>query len=162
MSKVPAHFELILEIVQLRDEISPETQLVINGDIKDLRQCRELAAQYPGVDGYMIGRGVLENPYCFTEHEPTVEELFGLFRLHLDLFDAQDMKRLAETSEKMREDPAFALKMDGKVRGLPFEPLKHYFKIYVAGFPGAAELRARLMECKTTEEVRVVLTEAGY
>ncbi len=44
--------------------------------------------------------------------------------------------------------------MDGKVRGLPFEPLKHYFKIYVAGFPGAAELRAKLMECKTTDEVR--------
>jgi len=162
MSKVPAHFELIPEIVRLRDSVAPETRLVINGDIKDLRQCRELAAQYPEVNGYMIGRGVFENPYCFTEHEPTVEELFGLFRLHLDLFDAQDMKRLAETSEKMREDPAFALKMDGKVRGLPFEPLKHYFKIYVAGFPGAAELRARLMECKTTEEVRAVLTEAGH
>ena len=162
MSKVPAHFELIPEILELRDSLAPETRLVVNGDIKDLKQCRELAAQYPGVDGYMIGRGVFENPYCFTEHEPTAEELFGLFRLHLDLFDAQDMKRLAEMSEKMREDPAFALKMDGKVRGLPFEPLKHYFKIYVTGFPGAAELRARLMECKTTEEVRVVLTEAGY
>ena len=45
MSKVPAHFELIPEIVRLRDCVAPETRLVINGDIKDLRQCRELAAQ---------------------------------------------------------------------------------------------------------------------
>lgn len=171
MSKVPAHYELIPEIVRLRDEISPETRLVINGDIKDLRQCRELAAKYPGVDGFMIGRGVFENPYCFTERvlagrgdgvsgdEVTLEELLALFRLHLDLFDAQDMKHLARQAELMREDPEFALRMDGKVRGLPFEPLKHYFKIYVAGFPGAAELRAKLMECRTTDEVRAVLAE---
>lgn len=79
MSKVPAHFELIPEILELRDSLAPETRLVVNGDIKDLRQCQELAAQYPGVDGYMIGRGVFENPYCFTEHEPTVEELLGCF-----------------------------------------------------------------------------------
>lgn len=159
MSKVPAHYELIPEIVRLRDEISSETRLVINGDIKDLRQCRELMAEYPGVDGFMIGRGVFENPYCFTEHEATLDELLALFGLHLDLFDAQDMKRLARQAELMREDSDFALRMDGKVRGLPFEPLKHYFKIYVAGFPGAAELRAKLMECRTTDEVRGVLAE---
>jgi len=171
MSKVLAHYELIPEIVQLRDEISSETRLVINGDIKDLRQCRELTTKYPGVDGFMIGRGVFENPYCFTERvlagrgdgvsgdEVTLDELLVLFRLHLDLFDAQDMKHLARRMELMREDPEFALRMDGKVRGLPFEPLKHYFKIYVAGFPGAAELRAKLMECRTTDEVRGVLAE---
>ena len=48
MSKVPAHYELIPEIVRLRDEISPETRLVINGDIKNLRQCRELAKNILG------------------------------------------------------------------------------------------------------------------
>lgn len=162
MSKVPAHYELIPEIVGLRDELSPGTRLVINGDIKDLGQCRELSARYPGVDGYMIGRGVFENPYCFTEHEPTTEDLFGLLRRHLDLFDAEDMKRLGRQAERMRDDAEFALRMGGKVRGLPFEPLKHYFKIYVNGFPGAAELRAKMMECKTTDGVRKVLEEAGH
>lgn len=162
MSKVPAHYELIPEIVQLRDAIAPETKLVINGDIKDLGQCRALATQFPGVDGYMIGRGVFENPYCFTERtlegqEPTREELMGLLNLHLDLFDAEDARYCAAQAELMREDPEFALKMDGRVRGLSFEPLKHYFKIYVKGFPGAAELRAQMMECHSTEEVRAIL-----
>lgn len=34
MSKVPAHHELIPEIKQLRDEIAPQTLLLINGDIE--------------------------------------------------------------------------------------------------------------------------------
>ena len=139
MSKVPAHYELIPEIVQMRDEISPETVLVVNGDIRDLRQAREMHAQYPGVAGYMIGRGVFANPYCFTEYVPSREDLMGLLFLHLELYE----KRVLE------------------VEKYPYEPLKHFFKIYVNNFPGAAELRARLMETHTVEEARRVLNEAG-
>ena len=139
MSKVPAHYELIPEIVQMRDEISPETVLVVNGDIRDLRQAREMYAQYPGVAGYMIGRGVFANPYCFTEYVPSREDLMGLLFLHLELYE----KRVLE------------------VEKYPYEPLKHFFKIYVNNFPGAAELRARLMETHTVEEARRVLNEAG-
>ncbi len=162
MSKVPAHYELIEEVVRLRDELAPETKLVINGDIKDLAQVKQLSAEHPGVDGFMIGRGVFENPYCFTEHTPTQAELLDLLRWHLDLFDAQDAKHCAAQAELMRENPEFALKCDGKVRSLPYEPLKHFFKIYVKSFPGASELRAKMMECKTTDEVRQLLQEAGF
>ncbi len=157
MSKVPAHFELISEICALRAKIAPQTKLVINGDIKDLRQTRELSQQYPEVDGWMIGRGVFENPYCFTKHEATRAELLALLNLHLDLFDVQDAKHCAAQAELMRENPDFALKVDGKVRSLAFEPLKHYFKIYVKSFAGASELRAEMMNCKSTDEVRDVL-----
>lgn len=157
MSKVPAHFELIPEIVQLRNQIAPQTKLVINGDIKNLTQTQALSAQYHEVDGWMIGRGVFENPYCFTNYQGTSAELLELLNLHLDLFDAQDAKHCAMQAELMRENPEFALKMDGKVRSLPFEPLKHFFKIYINSFPGASELRARLMETHTTAEVRKIL-----
>ena len=37
--------------------------------------------------------------------------------------------------------------------------LHRFFKIYVKGFPGANDLRIRLMETKSTDEVRQVLTE---
>lgn len=157
MSKVPAHYELIPEIIRLRDGIAPQTKIVINGDIKDLTQVQELMAQYPEVDGYMIGRGVFENPYCFTEHRPTQSELMELLQLHLDLFEAQDVKHCAMQAELMRENPEFALKMDGQVRSLPFEPLKHFFKIYINSFPGASELRAKLMETHSVAEVRTIL-----
>ena len=65
MSKVPAHYEIIAELKKLRDEIAPQTLLTINGDIRDRAHGMELVEQY-GVDGIMIGRGVFQNPFCFT------------------------------------------------------------------------------------------------
>lgn len=138
MSKVPAHYELVPEIVKLRDEISPETKLVINGDIKNLQDIQKLAQ--PGINGWMIGRGVFENPYCFTNHIGTREELMALFQLHLELFD--------QTSQEFSQKYGHTLS---------FEPLKHYFKIYISNFDGAKELRAKLMECHSTDEVRQIL-----
>ena len=120
MSKVPAHYELIPEIIELRDEISPSTKLIINGDIADKKAALELHKKYPEVDGFMIGRGVFSNPYCFTDHEPTREELLDLLKFHLSVYDG------------------------------PYEPLKHFFKIYVRDFNGAAELREKLYACKDT------------
>lgn len=153
MSKVPAHFELIPEIAGLRKAFSPHTRLIINGDIEDLVQIKRMREQYPTVDGYMIGRGVFANPYCFTEHVPSREELLELLNYHLDLFDCQDALMKAKRAQ------AISRGMDEGRRGLAFEPLKHYFKIYVTGFPGAVELRAKMMECHTTDEVRAVLAE---
>lgn len=155
MSKVPAHFELIPEIAGLVKAFSPRTKLVINGDIKDLKQTRELGEKYPQVDGWMIGRGVFENPYCFTEHVATREELMELLNYHLDLFDEMDARLRVKRVQALSEGEEVA------VRGLAFEPLKHYFKIYVHGFDGAAELRAKMMECRDTGEMRKVLAEAG-
>ncbi|MBQ7802461.1 tRNA-dihydrouridine synthase [Candidatus Saccharibacteria bacterium] len=134
MSKVPAHFELISEILKLRDEFSPETKLLVNGDIKSRAEGLKLVEENPGLDGIMIGRGVFGNPFCFSKesHEPSKDELLSLLKLHLDLYDK------------------FARKKS-------FEPLKHYFKIYVKDFPGASDLRAKMMECKSTDEVRKVL-----
>lgn len=158
MSKVPAHYELIPKLVELRDQNAPQTKLIINGDIKDVKMSRALASQYAGVDGWMIGRGVFENPYCFTDHQPTKAELLDLLNLHLDLFNQQDQKlkaqRVAKTNFSWKD-----LDKHGNIRGLPYEPLKHYFKIYIHGFEGASELRARLMEAKNTTEVRRVLAQ---
>lgn len=133
MSKVPAHYELIPEIIKLRNEISPETKLIINGDIKTKAEALALHEKYPEVDGFMIGRGVFSNPYCFTDHVATREELMNLLYKHLDLFEKHPYNS--------------------------FEPLKHFFKIYVNNFPGAAEIRAKLMETHSVEEAREVLKE---
>ena len=142
MSKVAAHYELIPEILKLRDTIAPNTKITINGDIKDLKHIHELQAQYPGVDGWMIGRGVFQNPYCFTSHEPTTEELLDLLHYHLDLFDAR------------------AKELEEKGSRYPYEPMKHFFKVYISSFPGASDLRTKLMDCKSTDEVRQVLKES--
>lgn len=136
MSAVPAHFELIPEIKKLRDEIAPQTLLTINGDINDRQHGLELVEKY-GVDGVMIGRGIFHNPFAFEveKKEHSSQELLDLLRLQLDLHDhysAQFEPRL-------------------------FKPLRRFFKIYVRGFRGASELRVKLMETNSTDEVRALL-----
>ncbi|MDW3929816.1 tRNA-dihydrouridine synthase [Staphylococcus saprophyticus] len=137
MSKVDAHWELIGEIKKLRDEISPDTLLTINGDIPDRKTGLELAEKY-GIDGVMIGRGIFHNPYAFEKEprEHTSEELLGLLRLHLDLFDQY-------TENEPRQ----------------FKPLRRFFKIYVRGIRGASELRHQLMSTNTTDDARKLLDE---
>ena len=142
MSKVPAHYEIIPKIVKLRNTIAPETKLIINGDIKDRAQIEELAKKYPEIDGFMIGRGVFENPYCFTNHEPTREELKDLFLYHLNLFDSR------------------AKELEKRGSRYPYEPLKHFFKIYFSGFNGSKEFRTKLMDSKTTAELREIIQKS--
>ncbi len=165
MSKVPAHYELIPEIITLRNSISPKTKLIINGDIKDRAHALELNTQYPEVDGFMIGRGVFQNPYCFTDHVATREELMDLLRLHLDLYEKyadESLRSIATNGEHL----ASAARNDGPARNddekthshiFPYEPLKHFFKIYVNNFPGAKDLRAKLMETHSVAEARAII-----
>lgn len=146
MSKVGAHYELIPEIKKLRDEIAPGTLLTINGDIRDRQHGEELVKQY-GVDGIMIGRGVFTNPFAFEveKREHTREELLGLLNLHLDLHDKY---MAATTHSQLCED---------KPRKVKFDPLKRFFKMYIRDFPGANELRDKLMHAKSTNEVRYLV-----
>lgn len=138
MTKVPAHYELIPEIKQLRDEIAPKTLLTINGDVVNRQQGEELAKKY-GVDGIMIGRGVFQNPFAFEKVsvEHTNAELLDMLKTHLDLHDKYS------TDETPRK----------------FDPLKHFFKIYIRNFTGASELRDKLMHTKNTDEVREILAK---
>lgn len=135
MSKVEAHWELIPEIIAIRDRVAPETLITINGDILDREMGLALAEKY-GVDGIMIGRGIFKNPYAFEKnpqsHSP--QEMIGLLELQLDLQDK------------------YADVVPRTIVGL-----HRFFKIYVKGFPGANDLRIQLMNTKSTDEVREIL-----
>lgn len=139
MSKVPAQWEAILPIIELRNKISPETKIVLNGDIKDRVQGEELAEKY-GVDGIMIGRGVFHNPYCFSKKSPWVEmgekNRVELFRKHLELFD----KTYPNGERK-------------------FNPLKKFAKIYISDFSGASELRDKIMHANLVDEALKVINK---
>ena len=154
MSKVPAHFELIPEIIKLRDEIAPQTLLTINGDIQNRQHGIELSHKYPGIDGIMIGRGVFQDPFCFNSNFSGLDdeisssdskqmvvsskgrELINLLFYHLDLYD-QWQPELSR----------------------PYETLKRFFKIYIRDFDGARELRDELMQTKSTTEARQILNK---
>ena len=139
MSKVAAHYELIDDIVALRDAIAPQTLLTINGDIRDRAHGMSLVATHPGVNGVMIGRGVFADPFCFAPRADSVaqgtssmtQRNFALLRYHLDLFDHWQPQL-----------------------GRPYETLKRFYKIYIRDFDGAKELRDQLMHTTSTDEAR--------
>lgn len=137
MSKVDAHYDLIPEILKLRDELAPDTLITINGDIKDYHMGMKLFEE-TGVDGIMIGRGVFTNPYCFREDNQNYTPLdyINLFRDHLDLYDHYT-------------------KIEPKLK----KPLQRFFKIYIRDIKGAHQLRIDLMDTKTTDDVRSLLNE---
>lgn len=144
MSKVPAHFVLIPEILSLRDRLSPQTAIIINGDIKTRAEGAKLAKKFD-IDGIMIGRGVFENPFCF-EKKPKIhskDEYLKLLKLHLDVF------------EKYIENHA----NDATFKPPKFDPLKRFFKIYVRDFPESSKIRAKMMRKKTISEIRDILEE---
>lgn len=133
MSKVPAHWDEIAKVVQLRDAAKVDTVIIGNGDITSRAHGLQLAAE-TGVDGLMIGRGIFHDPFVFapvqTEHTPT--EMIGILLRHLELYEQWGSKK-------------------------PLQTLKKFFKIYIHSWPGAAELRAELMECTSPDEVRSIL-----
>lgn len=135
MSKAKAHYELIPDILKLRDEIAPQTRITINGDIMDYKQAMDLVEK-TGVDGIMIGRGVFHNPYAFDPNHKKASplELINLFKTHLDLYD-----HYTNIEPRLKK------------------PLHRFFKIYIRDIKGAHQLRTDLMNTKSTDEVRHLL-----
>lgn len=140
MSKVPAHWELMPDIVRMiHESTAPEDRPLIvgNGDVLTRKEGKEKVLQ-TGCDGVMIGRGVFQNPWVFAEDEPSLhplEEKAALLLTHARLYEQY---------------------FGGKK---PFEPLKRFYKIYINGVPQAAELREELYKATTATEIETVLIQ---
>ncbi len=135
MSKVPAHWELAQEVVSLRDNISPTTKIVGNGDVLTKKQGIELANQYH-LDGIMIGRGVFYDPFVFADNSPwqnvDKQSRIKLYKKHVELF---------------------AKTWPSNTKSRPIQTLNKFCKIYISDFDGAKEMREQLMFCQSTDEL---------
>jgi len=140
MSDVPAHWGLMPDIVKLRDEISPETLVIGNGDVESLEDGRKKIRQ-SGCDGVMIGCGIFGKPWFFEKrpHERTPEERLKILVEHAKLFEKEFGPRKSS-------------------RGLKsFAVMRKHFKAYVSGWDGAKELRAELMKAENAKEVETIV-----
>ncbi len=134
MSKGSADWDEIGKIVKIKNQISPETLVIGNGDIKNYSEVKMARENYD-VDGVMVGRGIFDNPWVFdkTDRTRTTKEYFDLMEMHINLFQ-----------KTWGDSKNFAI-------------LKKFFKIYIKDFRGAAELRQEFMESKSKEEVSVLM-----
>ena len=137
LSKVPAHWELMPEIVKLRNELSPKTLIIGNGDLKSMEDVEDKCKLYKN-EGFMVGRGIFTNPWMFNkkinQEDVTIAERIDLFKTHIQLFD----------------------KMFGTRRNA--ENLKKFCKVYIANFPDAGLLREEIMKTKKTKIMLEILT----
>lgn len=120
----------------VRNQLSPETKFIGNGDVESVSQGIEYAERY-GLDGIMIGRGIFQNPWFFNpqQSQPGKPEKLEQLLLHTRLFEKTWM---------------------GKKN---INILKRFYKIYTNDFPEAANLRALLMEATTFQKVYSIISE---
>lgn len=139
MSKVVAHWEELGKLIKLRDEISPQTLIIGNGDVKSLEEVQKKYEHY-GVDGIMIGRGIFNNPWIFDPKQKVhqTNDYIQLLLKHNEMY----YQRYGDTPR--------------------FETLKKFFKMYVTGFRGADELRQKLMLCKNYKQVNDTIAQWNF
>lgn len=139
LSKVPADWQLVGRVRELRDSLCPATLVVGNGDVLNRAHGLELADKYK-LDGLMIGRGIFHDPFAFAENSPwqkwTKNQKIELFRRHIELF--------AKTWQ------------NGEYR---FDSLKKFAKVYINEFDGASELRAEFMTARDSNEALQVIKD---
>jgi len=137
MSKVPARWERVKRAVEIRNETGNKTLILGNGDLKDLADAGKKIKD-SGADGAMLGRAVFGRPWLFAEEKFSEKSLDPFRRLNI----------LVEHTKLFEE-------LLGDIKN--FAIMKKHFKAYVEGFPGAKELRMRLMETTNAAEVEKVI-----
>ncbi len=129
MSAFPANWDLIGQAAQLRNSLSLSTLIVGNGDIQTRNQGEALALKYK-LDGVMIGRGIFHDPFIFSSASPwshwSKDQKLTLFAKHIELY----IKTYKDNERR-------------------FETLRKFCKVYINGFDGASELRAKFMEANS-------------
>ena len=151
MSKVPARWERLEEVVRLRNELSSETLIIGNGDVLSLADATVKASTF-GVDGVMVGRALFGNPWFFhpTKRLPTRLTKLPTHGVDVSTILTEDRSD-AEVEYVSQEERFKVLVEHSKLfrELLPhknFAVMKKHYKAYVNGFDGAKELRAELME----------------
>ncbi len=140
LSKTAADWDVISHVRQLRDQKKVKTFIVGNGDVITRKQGMMLAKKYQ-IDGIMIGRGVFSDPFVFSENSLwksyTTTQKIELFIKHIKLFDLT----YSENERSVYQLFKFA-------------------KLYINGFEGASDLRARIMSVNSSKKAIEILNSS--
>ena len=161
LSKVPARWERLKRVVELRNEHSPETKIIGNGDVLSQEDgYAKIAAS--GADGAMVGRALFGNPWFFhpTRRLPirlTALPTKGVNRETLVTLDTDDNFDYVQLEERLAVLIEHTRLFEELLPFKNFTTMKKHYKAYVNGFFGAAELRAQLMKSEHSDEMEVVV-----
>lgn len=162
MSKVPARWERLKRIVELRDKISPETILIGNGDVLSRNDAYKKITE-SGVDGAMVGRALFGNPWFFhpTRTLPVHLKALPTKGVNRDTLYEVDAdctgKNVVSIEERLSVLVEHSRLFSQLLAFKNFSIMKKHYKAYVNSFPGAAELRMELMQASDVEEVSKIV-----
>jgi tRNA-dihydrouridine synthase len=129
-----ADWEQIGLAAKIRNQLKPQLPILGNGDVMSYHEGLEKVEKY-GLNGVMVGRGIFHNPWFFASvsEGKTEEERIALLLQHVKLFE-----------QTWGEGKNFSI-------------LKRFFKIYLNGFPGAAQLRTEMMTVNKYDDLYLFL-----
>lgn len=110
----------------------PDLVVIGNGDVQDRAQAEQRAKEV-GVDGVLIGRAALGNPWVLTDHQPTAMERVEMAIKHAQLFAKLNPPRA-------------------------FTAYRRHLAAYIKAMPNAAALRGQLMQVQAANDVERILT----
>lgn len=108
------------------------TSFLGNGDVSSMADACKKIADY-GLDGVLVGRATLGNPWFFGEKEPSAEERLKALLEHVQYFNDVLGDRLF------------------------FHNIKKHLAWYTKSFSGAREMRMRLMQSNSVDDVAEIL-----
>lgn len=109
-------------------------KIIGNGDVKTLEQAQNKISDY-GVDGVLLGRAAMGNPWVFTGHQPTVAEKFAVALEHSKLYE-----NTYQNDERYN-----------------FLPMRKHLGWYIKDFPNASQLRQQLIRSDGVADVEKIL-----
>jgi len=134
MYRPSAHWEVMPGLVELARGTG--VLIIGNGDIQTLQQAEKVAAE-TGVDGVMMGRAALGNPWLFrrTRQPETIT--------------------LTERLDTLLEHAALFEAVFGFERS--FVVMRKHLMAYASGFSGAKELRVMLQDVRCRRDVELAV-----
>lgn len=133
-----ADWQAIGEVVKMAE--GSGTLIIGNGDVKS-RSEAEKRAELAGVDGVLIGRAALGNPWVF---QPNYQA---------DQIDPLERARVALAHARLYEQ---AFSNDPKYH---FLPMRKHLAWYIKGVAKASEIRSKLVETNSAAEVIEIFRE---
>lgn len=136
LSNVPAHWEFMPKIIQLRNKLAPDTIIIGNGDITSQEEIEDKYKNF-GCDGFMIGRGIFVNPWIFNHsvkfEDINISKRFETYAGHIRLFE----------------------KTWGNTKN--FANLKKFCKAYINNFPNASIYREKMMNSVSLNDLKEIV-----
>lgn len=113
-----------------------DTLILGNGDVASKQDALKKIKTY-GVDGVLIGRASMGDPYVFGDNQPTTPTIYQIAVEHCRLFE----------------------KNYSNEENYSFLPMRKHLGWYVKSVPFASEIRVKLFQSSTAAEVETILQD---